>query len=843
MSVNPLEIFINGGNTRNPANVFPQKKLTLLAKKTSTNICLRCITPSGNVRLAYYPYAKSYRDTVYLCIIDTHYFIDELVPVESINLGTKKPLTSWNLVFNLYDQGLIKLFHWSPLIEYVPEIIKINLGKVMGEQTLFKHTGKANSVGIQAVPTISYADIECIIRPKHIPMMYGRYCNDKYYSVSEGADTNWRGFKRFLEQFPDGKNIVYFHNLKYDWTVIKTNPWINIRSIIKKDGEYYSVTFTYFRKLFELRDSYKYIPKKLADFSSMFELQELHKHEYIMYELYTVSNTSTNDYIEYRDMLLTDIPEYTYNLTKTGLTLEANIEGKDLVNEINYIILDNRICVDKKIIEMFPKYFSNNRYYHLAHCEYYLHSDCELLYRGMEAYRKKMLNVLSIDCLSKITLPSMVHERMCQIGCYDNVSVLTDNLRRFASESISGGRVATKDNKMWDIRGKIHIIDGRSLYPSAIYRICNPLPEDNGRVAGFPIGEAQYITDWSKHNEMSHYIVRINITSITIPQQIAFVNYYDDNSRIYTNILSDKLKGIVVDKVTLEDWVKFQGITYEFIEGIRWTDGGNTKAGEFVKNLYDSRREFVSQGNISMGEICKLALNSLYGKTITKANTVKLVVKDKDKVNDYISNNFEHLIDMEECHNQSIISINEDDVDHSNMAHIGGLILSVARRIINEVLDVAKQLDICVLYTDTDSLHIAGDIDILIEAYRARFGRELIGIDLGQFGYELKYPGHTDIYSERAIILGKKAYLHVVSGINTDGIRETYNYCRMKGVNSYAMNEYQDKINLYERLYSGEKIPFDLTYGDAVMFQFKGSVITRETYIKKILFTSEKGIL
>ena len=46
-------------------------------------------------------------------------------------------------------------------------------------------------------------------------------------------------------------------------------------------------------------------------------------------------------------------------------------------------------------------------------------------------------------------------------------------------------------------------------------------------------------------------------------------------------------------------------------------------------------------------------------------------------------------------------------MDHSNMAHIGGMILSMARRIMNEVLDLANDLNIPVLYQDTDSMHIA----------------------------------------------------------------------------------------------------------------------------------------
>jgi hypothetical protein len=249
-----------------------------------------------------------------------------------------------------------------------------------------------------------------------------------------------------------------------------------------------------------------------------------------------------------------------------------------------------------------------------------------------------------------------------------------------------------------------------------------------------------------------------------------------------------------------------------------------------------------------MSEICKLALNSLYGKTIVKPNDVKLVVKDNKDVPEYAAEQFDNLIEMEECANQSIISINNNDTEHSNMCHIGGIILSMARRIMNEVLNLATDLGIHVFYTDTDSMHILGNdssngLQTLENAYARRYSRELVGSDLGQFSYELKYAGHTDIHSERLIVLGKKVYLHQVCGTSSSGDKEMYSHCRMKGVNTYAMSEYPDKLALYERLYKGEVIPFDLTYGDGVSFQFKDTVITREAFIKNISFKGEKGCL
>ena len=832
LDVSRYQTLINGGNLKNPGHKFPLSSMKSLANRLRTNIRVR-LEKDSKLVLKYYPSKRPFDNTVHLCLIEDHYFVDERV----LNKG--EITSSWHVMSDLYSSGQIT---YNPP-EPSGEVIEVDLCRSMEEQSAYQHKSKE----CKTPKCIAYADIETIATPKHIPLMYGRYINGVYRSVSCGADTTWEGFAKFLGTFPDGKNVVYFHNLKYDWTIIKGNPHTQIKSILKKDGEYYSVKFTYYKKMFEIRDSYKYIPKRLSEFPKMFSLEGLHKHEFILYDLYTIENCSDTDYVLYRDLTPEDKPLHVYDLAYTGgvVTGVTKLDTSHTQTS-KYILLDNRIAVEKGYLDVVSMYFARGRYYHIAHCEFYLHSDCEILYKGMEKYRETMLSLTGVDCHTKLTLPSIIHDKLCTDQCYDGVAVLTDNLRRFVSESVSGGRVVTKDNKMWDVSGVFHVLDGRSLYPSAIHRLCNPTPQDRGRTAGLPLGMARYITSWSKRDSFDHYIVRINVTAINKRQQIAFVNYLR-GTREYTNDVSPELRGIVVDKITLEDWIEFQGIEYEFIEGVYWSNGGHTKIGDVVRTLYDERRKYIAEGNTPMSEICKLCLNSLYGKTIVKPNDVKLVVKNKKDVQNYLAEQFDNLIDMEECYNQSIISITHNDVDHSNMCHIGGLILSMARRIMNEVMNLATDLGIHIFYTDTDSMHILGNnprgLDVLEAAYLERYSRVLVGSDLGQFSYELKYPGHSCIHSERIIVLGKKVYLHRVKGTNEDGTSEVYSHCRMKGVNTFAMSEYSDKLVLYERLYAGEVVPFDLTYGDGISFQFKETVVSREIFVKKISFHGVRGCI
>ena len=125
----------------------------------------------------------------------------------------------------------------------------------------------------------------------------------------------------------------------------------------------------------------------------------------------------------------------------------------------------------------------------------------------------------------------------------------------------------------------------------------------------------------------------------------------------------------------------------------------------------------------------------------------------------------------------------------------------------------------------------------LSQAYKDKYGKELMGKQLGQFKNDLKYPNHSNIHSSKCIILGKKCYINMVTGKNNDtGKYECYACPKMAGVNTYAMNEYSDYWNLYERLYDGEVIKFDLAYGDSVIFDFKNTVTTKDSYIKYISF-------
>lgn len=864
-----LDYIINGKNFYDQLYLFPQRYLTFIARKIQRNIRLTYYNKDyGNRCEIYYPSSRPYNETIFLSRFMNHYMINDKLAA----------MTTFYFIKHLVLKNRLNLVKIPNVSQ--PRPILLNIRDIIGEQKEFFYKKTVKRI----FTTISYADTESLVHGRHLPFLVGKYYNGKFKSFKAGPNQKnkfldvvesiiseedvWSGLKAFLESYPNGHNLVYFHNLQYDWFNIKKAPFIYIRSVMKKDGIYYSITFSYYKRIFELRDSYKHIPKPLSDFPATFGLG-IAKHEYIIYKLYTLLNI-TKESVSYRPCLLEDKPEEVLNASK-GMKIVMSYTSNQ---HSNYILVDERIAVSKDFLILCKRFISPNtgrltegEYYHIRHYKYYLKLDCKILANGMTVYKKRMKSILGVSCHDKYTLPSTVHYSLCESDCYKGIYEVSESLRTFIGRSVHGGRVLTMHNKMWDIKAKSYVLDARSLYPSAIDRICKSI-ESGGEIGGFPTGPAECITDWNLRNTYVHYVARISITAITKKQQLSFVTYRTKYRREYTSEMTelaggqDSLSDLVVDKITLEDWIKFQGVEYTFIEAIGWKNGTNSKYGDCVKSWYNMRRECIEKGNISMSELWKLCLNSSYGKTISKPVNTKIVIKPLSKASEYEAKNAHNLCDKEECSNSVIYSVMTDDFNHSNMSHVGGMILSMSRRIMNEVIDVCNNTEVPAIYTDTDSIHIVDSLydtpllkrkrgesvesglKTLQKAYALKYNKQLLGTALGQFSLELKFPGHTNIRSERCIFLGKKIYIHEVYGENAEGITESYGLIRAKGISKGAFEEHvkkeADKLTLYQRMYNGETVAFNLAY-DKPKFKYnKEGVNTTNESIRKISYQGEK---
>jgi hypothetical protein len=221
----------------------------------------------------------------------------------------------------------------------------------------------------------------------------------------------------------------------------------------------------------------------------------------------------------------------------------------------------------------------------------------------------------------------------------------------------------------------------------------------------------------------------------------------------------------------------------------------------------------------------------------------------------YRHKNFKRIDEIIEIADSKLIKfkVRKPLNNHFNLAPIGILIVSMSQHLMNEVMN----LGVDVYYTDTDSIHIKKrDVETLSIAFKECFGRELLGENLGEFKDEFR-----GFVSQRSIFTGRKTYVDQL--VSEDG--KVYHYCRMKGVsvnaicnaanrrfpdaNPVAFNDAsghfesaKDKgsdysiFKLYEDLYNGESITFDLVDDYNPRFQLhKNETISSKLHFYRTL--------
>ena len=287
--------------------------------------------------------------------------------------------------------------------------------------------------------------------------------------------------------------------------------------------------------------------------------------------------------------------------------------------------------------------------------------------------------------------------------------------------------------------------------------------------------------------------------------------------------------------------------------------------GEVVQTLFDARLKY-KKTNVALANVIKLMLNSSYGKTIMKKTntetkivkttnktynkkTKKWVVHKKTDFENYVYNNFNTIKRYRKL-NKDNYEVEKICSDNSyNRGHIGCAILSMSKRIMNEVFDVANDNKYPIYYTDTDSLHCnLEDVPKLEAKYQERFNKELNGKNLEQFHTDFDLNGACgEIYATKSIFLGKKSYYDKLESVDKDGNTITGQHIRLKGITEAGLEHTSKKYNGYENLYTelskGEKIkiilnPFDESKNkNKVLFEFKeGKVSTKKEFTREVKF-------
>jgi len=669
----------------------------------------------------------------------------------------------------------------------------------------------------------------CLYTDKHPRGFFGRDCGRQFlnYLVSKYGVEKGKKRKIFIrdkdgnnildeegepkyktidyhEEVLEGKRFIRLiaHNSSYDFRFILKYLY-NLDTIEKGTGLMNATAnYTANGKTIgiQVRDSLKMINMPLKKFGSCFGLEQ--EKEVMPYDLYTEENIKIN-YLD-RDYCLSFVKEderekYLDNCNKWDCFIG---------DKINILKYSGKYCF----------------------------IDCLVLKQGYEKFRELVKTGIGLDITNYMTLPSMANDYLVREGCYDKVYKLSGVPRHFIQQCVVGGRTMCRRNEKFLVKDQpLADFDAVSLYPSAM-----------SRMAGFPIGKPKIIEDFNLiKNTADAYYIAIKITSIKkkydFPCQSLLT---EEGIRNFTNDLVGKT--IYIDNIALEDLVRFQAVEYEFINGYYFDEGMNNRINTVIRHLFNQRLKYKKEKN-PLQLVFKELMNSSYGKSCLKPIDTDSYYIKKEDFKEYIIKNYHYVKECTLLSNKKYYKVKLiKTIDtHFNNVHVGVLILSMSKRIMFEVMTLAEDLNIDMYYTDTDSIHIDNSkIEYLGQEFRKKYNRELIGNNLGQFHTDFDLDGAVgDIVADESVFLGKKCYIDKITGLDKDGNKLVDYHIRMKGVNSScirvkANQEYNgDLVQLYEDLYNGKKIEFDLlTGGPSFQLNKDMTIKSRKKFTRAIQF-------
>lgn len=815
---------------------------------------------------------EDYEETINIALFENHYFIFEKTIYSKFCIDNYENVKDQKDCYNI-----IRIMNRKPVrkdtakinsllmtykllnANFFKKLDLVEFEETASHQTLKEHIYLENIENEQKklekrekkdidLPAIYYADCESYVSDitvEHKLQLLG-VANSKndYVRIFNVCDKVFNQSAQSAEQMvvyeflknitKNGKQnaLCYFHNLKYDYHLLE--QYINIKSKCMKDNQIYSVKIIFNKCEVELRDSYKLVPFALSKFQKEFGLPtEFGKKEAIAYIYYTKANNDVRIRTEdYRKLLSFD---------------DQKIFDINMRKEPSYECLD--------------KTFNPMEYY-----REYLRLDCLVLKKGIEKFNELINEITNgkmsvYDCL---TISSLTDKYMIAEGAYEGIYTVKGNLRAYIAKAVYGGRVCANTKYVKQtLEGKFSDYDGVSLYPSAINRLCREIGLPKGAAKRFEHQELHDNNNIWKNKKYSVLTVKIN--KVNKIQQMPFIAHKGEGSINYTNTPPDE--PIVIDSITLEDYINFHEIEYEILDGVYWDMGVNKKMGEVIQTLFNARLQAKKEKKGALSNVIKLMLNSSYGKTIMKkTNTENVIVKTTNKsynektkkwtthqktdFEKYVYNNFNTI--------KSYRKINTDNyevervcADNSyNRGHIGCAILSMSKRIMNEVFDIANENEYPIYYTDTDSLHCNMDDVPKLEAnYELKYNKKLNGTALEQFHTDFALDGACgEIYATKSIFLGKKSYMDVLESVDKNGNKISGTHIRLKGITEagleHTSKDYKDGyFGLYQDLAKGTKKkiilnPFDKDKNkNKVLFEFKqGRVSTRKEFAREVSF-------
>jgi hypothetical protein len=770
-----------------------------------------------------------------------------------------KFMNSLELVVCLMDVGLFSEYHVD-LTEYASEnyVIEPSLTNVEHNQEDFqeklerKEESKQKRNEGKLPPIYLFADCESDVTGKKHEMIAFGFCDmeEKYevvtYPSKVADETDEEQQKRFInlikcrvtsflvergfvkgngKEFQNREVNMFFHNMKYDATLF--NDLFYSSEECCKDGQLYSKSYNFdFGVKIEFRDSLKHFGGKLNEASDTFDLG-ISKGEAIGYTFHTKNNIWKNDLVSCDKYLKHVKPE-------------------------DHHIFKQNVKEDK---------FTPTKYY-----LEYLNQDVIVLCKAMKKYKQLIYDITGLNAFDFLTISSIGYQYAIKEGCFNGLYSVSGCLREFIQRSVKGGRVYVNEDfrkkeitdaksmrqfyenefikkhgehvqnpsepKFNEEDDRIEDFDGVSLYPSAMKRLCEEY--------GLPMGTIKKGLEktYEYYESKDWYVVKVLITKINKKIQIPCVSINDGESLKYLNEISESIE-LYVDKTTLNDYIKFQEIEYQILEGVYWDQGFNKRIGEVIEKLHNDRCLY-KKTNKPLATMIKLIMNSIYGKTGQRMSETKTEFVSNAKKDQYIYDHFGVISEIQTNKFNTKITKRVCDND-SSLNFVASSILSMSKRIMNEVFSVMDDNKQPVFYTDTDSIHmLQKDVKVLGESYKDTFNRDLIGKNLGQFHTDFDMDGCTNVYSIKHIPIAPKTYLDILQGTNVQGETVYDTHIRIKGIKKAGIdyeltqrgpNKIKSAISLFRDLAQDKEVTFYLNPTDHdVSFEFNGSgVLTRKT--------------
>ncbi len=696
-----------------------------------------------------------------------------------------------------------------------------------GDAELTKIASLKSTVDLRKV---YYADFEASPgADAHVPFMCCVQSMDGRTKLTLSGSNCPR--KLFTDPRIPNDAVIYYHNLGYDGRFLRR---YGCTSSIDKGTKIMMQDCTHLGKTLHFRDSYSMLTQPLRRFPSLYP--DAFRGLDIKKELFPYNYYSADR--------VTDVAN------AVGVISEAGAQEQPPWSEQQYAEFTANI-------DAIPGCrLTADTFDMMLYAEYYCQQDVNILRIGFNAFRESTLQEpIGLDILHYISAPALANAYMTRnvyatnedTYCYSGI------VQDFLMSAIYGGRCMTRENKAWHVTDTLNDFDACSLYPSAMRRLwtVRGMPAlipaelldnkvysraDPHYVVAHTLAEDELTPTADK--PYSSYVVDIMITHIGTPRQFPLILKRVDGLNLNVN----ECCRMTVDNIMLEDLITYQDISYQVIKGYTWSGAKDDTIRATIGQLYEERVRQKREHN-PIQETLKLIMNSSYGKTIQRPIKKQYTYVPNAKAETYKLTHYHQLYQVTTIPggDHTLFEMYKPVSTQFNNCLYGVQVLSMSKRIMNEVMCLAEDLGLHMYYQDTDSIHIQdSEIPTLQAAFNQRYGRELIGSAMGQFHSDFDELAHDPV-SVESYFIGKKMY---VDRLTNDDQQVAY-HVRLKGVPGSVIRrviatEYGDQpLALYRHLYQGHEQVFDLCDGrPQFAFSKDGSIRSLGTFRRRVKRTA-----